>query len=193
LATVTVEYDIHILDATTMRWSAPHIGGRPPSPRAGMTFTQVRDRIFLFGGSGPSAKCFNDLQIFETKSLEWLNITTPEERRASQAAGSGGGNASGKGSNNTNTAPRNNNRGGGGGGGSTDGGSTAAAGGSALDVGGGLFASKYSEMGDAVVGGANGGSGGVSDGADLSGRDAMSSGAGLTASMGISAGGSDVV
>ena len=55
--------DIHVLDTETMDWSAPAIGGPLPKARAGMTFTRLRDRIYLFGGSGPSAKCFNDLQV----------------------------------------------------------------------------------------------------------------------------------
>jgi leucine-zipper-like transcriptional regulator 1 len=38
---------------------------------AGMTFTRLRNRIYLFGGSGPSAKCFNDLQIFDPDEMSW--------------------------------------------------------------------------------------------------------------------------
>jgi len=57
--------DIHILDTNTSVWSAPIIGGVPPHPRAGMTLTALRGRLYLFGGSGTSSKCFDDLQIFD--------------------------------------------------------------------------------------------------------------------------------
>jgi hypothetical protein len=37
----------------------------PPSPRAGMSLSAINSLLYLFGGSGPSATCFNDLQIFD--------------------------------------------------------------------------------------------------------------------------------
>ena len=37
-----------------------------------MTLTSVRDMLFLFGGSGPQARCFNDLQVFDTSTSSWL-------------------------------------------------------------------------------------------------------------------------
>ena len=61
--------DIHILDTKTSVWSAPRIFGEPPHPRAGMTLTASRGRLFLFGGSGTSSKCFHDLQIFDRKEM----------------------------------------------------------------------------------------------------------------------------
>lgn len=36
-----------------------------------MTFTSMRGRLLLFGGSGTSAKCFNDLQIFDPQTMAW--------------------------------------------------------------------------------------------------------------------------
>ena len=39
--------------------------GNPPSPRAGMSLCVIKSQIFLFGGSGPSGSCFNDLQAFD--------------------------------------------------------------------------------------------------------------------------------
>lgn len=44
--------DIHILDTATSTWTCPHIGGVLPHPRAGMTLTALRGRLYLFGGSG---------------------------------------------------------------------------------------------------------------------------------------------
>ncbi len=48
--------DIHILDTVTSTWSTPRIHGIKPHPRAGMTLTALRGRIYLFGGSGTSSK-----------------------------------------------------------------------------------------------------------------------------------------
>ena len=67
--------DIHILDTETGVWTRPRIGGELPYPRAGMTLTALRGRLFLFGGSGTSSKCFNDLQILDRKEMAWLNVT----------------------------------------------------------------------------------------------------------------------
>jgi N-acetylneuraminic acid mutarotase len=44
--------DIHILDTNTSTWTRPRVGGELPHPRAGMTLTALRGRLFLFGGSG---------------------------------------------------------------------------------------------------------------------------------------------
>lgn len=46
-----------------------------PHPRAGMTLTALRGRLLLFGGSGTSAKCFNDLQILDRQEMVWLDVS----------------------------------------------------------------------------------------------------------------------
>lgn len=61
--------DIHILNTETGVWSKPRVGGDLPYPRAGMTLTALRGRLYLFGGSGTSSKCFNDLQILDRKEM----------------------------------------------------------------------------------------------------------------------------
>jgi len=66
--------DIHILDTVTSTWSQPHVGGVLPHPRAGMTLTAVRDRLYLFGGSGTSSKCFQDLHVLNRKDMSWLDL-----------------------------------------------------------------------------------------------------------------------
>uniref|UniRef100_A0A7S2W4I0 BTB domain-containing protein n=1 Tax=Rhizochromulina marina TaxID=1034831 RepID=A0A7S2W4I0_9STRA len=70
--------DIHMLDtsATPPRWSTPRIHGTLPHPRAGMTFTWLREQVFLFGGSGASTKCFNDVQIFEPSDMAWMDTVS---------------------------------------------------------------------------------------------------------------------
>lgn len=71
--------DVHILDIDTLTWTKPDIGGELPHPRAGMTLTACRDRLYLFGGSGTSSKCFNDLQILDRKELRWLDVNASNE------------------------------------------------------------------------------------------------------------------
>ena len=60
-----------------------------------MTLSRVNDRIFLFGGSGPSAKCFSDLQIFEPAERRWVLVKRDPASEASDdddtAAGAGRG------------------------------------------------------------------------------------------------------
>lgn len=40
-----------------------------------MTLTALRGRLFLFGGSGTSSKCFHDLQILDRQQMAWLDVT----------------------------------------------------------------------------------------------------------------------
>ena len=79
--------DIHILNTETGVWTRPRIGGELPYPRAGMTLTALRGRLYLFGGSGTSSKCFNDLQILDRKEMAWLNVTQIKD----SSGASGGG------------------------------------------------------------------------------------------------------
>ena len=70
--------DIHIFDTKTCNWSCPKVGGVLPHPRAGMTLTALRGRLYLFGGSGTSSKCFQDLQILDREQMAWLDVTQYE-------------------------------------------------------------------------------------------------------------------
>ena len=67
--------DVHVLDVETSTWSTPRILGVKPHPRAGMTLTALRGRLFLFGGSGTSSKCFDDLQVLDREEMAWLDVT----------------------------------------------------------------------------------------------------------------------
>lgn len=40
-----------------------------------MTLTALRGRLYLFGGSGTSAKCFQDIQIMDRQEMAWLDVT----------------------------------------------------------------------------------------------------------------------
>jgi hypothetical protein len=72
--------DIHILDTETSTWSTPRVSGSRPHPRAGMSLTALRGRLYLFGGSGTSSKCFSDLQIFDRKEMAWLDVNDEEQQ-----------------------------------------------------------------------------------------------------------------
>jgi hypothetical protein len=71
--------DIFILDSETSTWSEPRVGGIKPHPRAGMTLTALRGRLYLFGGSGTSSKCFDDLQILDRKDMAWLDVNDEKD------------------------------------------------------------------------------------------------------------------
>ncbi|KAI9922941.1 hypothetical protein PsorP6_001195 [Peronosclerospora sorghi] len=88
--------DIHVLDTQSMTWSMVDndmtVDTRhyvaPPLPRAGMTMARHRDRLFIFGGSGPSARCYDDLHVYDPTRHEWVEtvsvVTTedPDEQKA---------------------------------------------------------------------------------------------------------------
>ncbi|KAL7539125.1 hypothetical protein ACHAXR_009037 [Thalassiosira sp. AJA248-18] len=76
--------DIHILDTATSTWSTPRVLGVKPHPRAGMTLTALRGRLYLFGGSGTSSKCFDDLQVLDRKEMAWLDVNDEDDMSASK-------------------------------------------------------------------------------------------------------------
>ncbi len=47
--------------------------GESPAPRAGMSLCKVRQKLYLFGGSGPHAQCFNDLYTFDPATTRWTH------------------------------------------------------------------------------------------------------------------------
>jgi hypothetical protein len=73
-----------------------------------MTLTALRGRLYLFGGSGTSAKCFQDLQILDRHEMAWLDVV-PEEDKGTAGCNNSPNN------NNNNTSNSNNNEGGAGG------------------------------------------------------------------------------
>ena len=95
--------DIHLLDTKTSTWTFPKIFGILPHPRAGMTLTALRGRLYLFGGSGQLAKCFYDLQIFDRASMTWLDVSQSDHDNSDENNSTNGGN------NNNNTNNTNNN------------------------------------------------------------------------------------
>jgi leucine-zipper-like transcriptional regulator 1 len=66
--------DVHVLDSDTMTWTQLAPRGVAPPPRAGMTLTRIGDRLYLYGGSGHGAKCFDDLQILDLKEMCWCVV-----------------------------------------------------------------------------------------------------------------------
>ncbi len=64
-----------------MIWSQVIINGESPAPRAGMSLCNMDDRLYLFGGSGPHAFCFNDLFEYDPETNKWQqfeNFTNPD-------------------------------------------------------------------------------------------------------------------
>jgi hypothetical protein len=81
--------DIYILDTEASHWTCPRVHGLLPHPRAGMTLTALRGRLYLFGGSGTSAKCFQDLQILDRQEMAWLDVTQYSDVTAGRNRGHG--------------------------------------------------------------------------------------------------------
>jgi N-acetylneuraminic acid mutarotase len=57
--------DLFVFNLKQFIWSQVVVVGESPAPRAGMELCNVNDKLFLFGGSGPHAFCFNDLYTFD--------------------------------------------------------------------------------------------------------------------------------
>ena len=53
-----------------------------------MTLTNVNGKIYLFGGSGPQNKCYDDLQVYDPAVPKWLTTATVEEGNRSGSGGS---------------------------------------------------------------------------------------------------------
>mmetsp|Transcript_12933 Transcript_12933/g.15680 ORF Transcript_12933/g.15680 Transcript_12933/m.15680 type:complete len:649 (-) Transcript_12933:257-2203(-) len=85
--------DIHVLDTSVSppHWSSPVSDGQPPSPRAGMTLTNVRGKIYLFGGSAPQNKCYDDLQVYDPVENAWLKTASVDEDDRTGSGGSSPG------------------------------------------------------------------------------------------------------
>lgn len=52
-------------DLDKLVWNEIHTLGLTPAPRAGMTLCTLGDKLYMFGGSGSSSLCFNDIHIFD--------------------------------------------------------------------------------------------------------------------------------
>lgn len=63
--------DLFVFSLQDFLWSQVVVVGESPAPRAGMELCNVNDKLFLFGGSGPHAFCFNDLYTFDPVTSTW--------------------------------------------------------------------------------------------------------------------------
>lgn len=63
-----------MLNLEKMVWYQVLVQGESPAPRAGMSLCNVDNKLFLFGGSGPHAYCFNDLYQFDPEQYKWTQF-----------------------------------------------------------------------------------------------------------------------
>jgi len=63
--------DLYVFSLKSFIWSEVDVVGESPAARAGMELCNVNNKLFLFGGSGPHAFCFNDLYAFDPKTNTW--------------------------------------------------------------------------------------------------------------------------
>merc|ERR1719343_1159571 len=84
--------DLYVLDTREMAWSLLRPTGCAPQARAGMTLSVVRDYLYLFGGSGHTTRCFNDVHVYDPLERAWFlcvkiaNEPIAPERRAGHVA-----------------------------------------------------------------------------------------------------------
>lgn len=72
--------DMHLLNTETLVWSQPKTGGVSPQPRAGMTLTAVRDKLFVFGGNGTQSTVCNDVHLFDRSKMMFIQVTRAKSR-----------------------------------------------------------------------------------------------------------------
>lgn len=46
-----------------------------------MSLTNLNDRLILFGGSGHSALCYNDIQVYDPEKNRWHMVRSPKLER----------------------------------------------------------------------------------------------------------------
>jgi len=70
--------DMHVLDTTTMTWSAPSVTGDVPEPRCGHKMVTIDGKIYLFGGGNGDnwLNKFNDLHVFDPETNVWTRPKT---------------------------------------------------------------------------------------------------------------------
>lgn len=72
--------DLHILNIDTLTWSQPKTGGVAPQPRAGMTLTAVRDKLFVFGGNGTQSTVCNDVHLFDRSKMMFVEVVHAQSK-----------------------------------------------------------------------------------------------------------------
>ena len=81
--------DLFNFNIATHIWSQVQVVGESPAPRAGMELCNVSEKMFLFGGSGPHAYCFNDLYTFDPSTATWEHCNNMLENEKSPNARAG--------------------------------------------------------------------------------------------------------
>ena len=77
--------DLFALETQAMIWTEIHTDpATTPQPRAGMSLTNLDNKLVLFGGSGHSALCYNDIQIFNPETNGWNMVKSPHLAEESQ-------------------------------------------------------------------------------------------------------------
>lgn len=82
--------DLFLLDVSTRTWSQVRTLGQAPQARAGMSLSWVHGMLYLFGGSGHTTRCFNDVHIFDPTTCAWME-GHPTDSQTSYAPALGGG------------------------------------------------------------------------------------------------------
>jgi len=74
--------DVYVFDFVTRSWKKPFLQGKPPAPRHGHIAALHDGNIFIFGGCDiTSHKCYNKLQVLDTKRHRWARHSTPTSKK----------------------------------------------------------------------------------------------------------------
>lgn len=57
------------------------VTGFTPQARAGMSLSYVNGFLYLFGGSGHTTRCFNDVHVYDPQRNEWAEASPSDTRR----------------------------------------------------------------------------------------------------------------
>ncbi|XP_013407938.1 kelch domain-containing protein 1 [Lingula anatina] len=71
--------DLYIYNIETRKWETVSVKGCQPEPRSFHTVTAVGARVVVIGGRSQSNQHYDDLNIFDTATMEWMQPTVQGE------------------------------------------------------------------------------------------------------------------
>ena len=64
--------DLHVYDLHSSTWTTTATKGTPPCARSAHSATVVKDKYVVIFGGGSVSRCFNDVHVLDTQSMEWF-------------------------------------------------------------------------------------------------------------------------
>ena len=79
--------DLYVYDLHSSTWTLAETKGEPPSPRSAHSMTVLDGKYIVVFGGGSVSRCFNDVHVLDTQSLEWFEPEVVGEEAPEPRAG----------------------------------------------------------------------------------------------------------